>query len=104
MRYLIFAGRENERLQEGDKLISPGDEFEVTEERADQLLADPNVVVFAAPDDDLQRLSRPKLDELAAEAGLDPKQYPNKDALIDALTNPPAATGEGQDQNTPPEV
>jgi hypothetical protein len=103
MRYLVFTGSENERLEEDGKLVASGEEFGVSDARAEQLLADPNVAVYPAPDDDLQRLTREKLDDLASQAGLDPTQYPNKDAVIAALTNPPVADGVGQD-DTPQEA
>lgn len=88
MRRLIYNAAEHHTLDEGGKSIHGGEEFAVSNSRAEQLLADLTVSVYEAPDSDLANLKREELDAIAeAEA---------------TIPQPEADAGEGHD-TTPQE-
>jgi len=95
---LIFdAPHHHHLVEEGfDEPIEGGSVFTVTDERGGELLADPNVSVREAAPSNLKGLNRGQLDELAEQAGLDPKDFNNRDAVIAALQDhQPEAAGAG---------
>lgn len=90
---------------EGHLLIVDGEEFVAgkpfdieDEERALELLTDPNISVREARPSNLASLKRPELDQLAVEAGIDPADFNTKQDVIDALeTIEPEAAGVGHE-------
>lgn len=121
MRTLLFDAPEHHVLLEGDQTIHGGELFEVSNERAEELLTQPNLDVTdkpngyrepepepqPEPEPVLSSLSRKQLDKLAADHGVKaPETLANKDAVIDAITQnqiqPAADDGEGPD-TTPEE-
>lgn len=89
-------------LPEFDNPISGGQEFDLPDDRAGQVLADPTLSVVEAAQDSLAGRTRAELDQLAAGRGLDPKDFRTKQDVIDALTEPelePEADGVGHETN-----
>lgn len=92
---LTYTGRG--RLLEAGESIARGEQFTVTAKRGEQLLADPHVSVGLA-ESEFAHLTRGELNELAAKAGVPtPEKFPNKESVIEALTN-----HEPDEGSTPP--
>jgi hypothetical protein len=111
MTCLVYQGKPNELLLEDNQEIRPGEDFEVSAQRAEQLLDDPTVNVievtasvqrsrraFAAlkhaaagatlGERSLEHLTREQLNELAGQQGVaNPEGLASKSAVIAALNN-----------------
>ena len=95
MKRLIFEAPSNHYLNEDGEQIPGGGEFTVTDERAEQLLADVHVPVVEAPESDLIELTRADLNAKATELGVEqPERLPNKDAVLTAIANAESAAAE----------
>lgn len=85
MKSLTFDAAPHHVLIVDGQRVHGGQDFTVTDERAEELLANPSVTIARAANE-LQKLSRERLNELAAEAGIaDPESLPNKDAVVTAI-------------------
>lgn len=90
-RRLKFDAPTHHMLVVDGQEVTGGRMFTVSDERAEELIADPNVPIAGA----LRDLTRPQLDDLAEQAGLVPSDFRTKQDVIDALENQPVADGEG---------
>jgi hypothetical protein len=85
VKTLTFNAPAHHTLVVDGERVQGGQDFTVADDRAEQLLADPHVAIAQAANE-LSKLTRERLNELAAEAGVeDPGSLPNKDAVIAAL-------------------
>lgn len=83
---LVFNGRPQDTLVEGEDVIRGGEEFEVDAERAEELLTNPTVDVSEAKSGkSLARLTVAELKELAEEKEIDISETSNKADLIEAI-------------------
>lgn len=92
MKTLTFQGGLNPddtfEYQSG-KSVKRGEQFTVSDGLALELLTNPAYApLIAEVEQELNKLSRSKLDELAAEVGLDPEAYKTKDELVAAINDP----------------
>ena len=96
MKTLIFNAPPHHVLDEGGELIHGGGEFSADDDRAEELLTQPNLSVVEKPAEiDLTALTRRQLDEIAAERGIDASALPNRDAVVAALTGGSTVEGMG---------
>lgn len=118
MVLLRYDGREKDILREAGYKIHGGQTFKVDEDRAAELLAnrglpvsvvdEPDLHPEALPEpalpapsppgdtDELHRLKRPALNDLARQAGVEnPEGLPNKNAVIAALADAQADPAQG---------
>lgn len=102
MKRLTYTPR-NPRslLDEAGQLIAADEQFTTSDERAEQLIADPHVQVQLVISDALpKRITRGELDELARKAGINPEDYTSKADLIGALQHTEHATQAGSAHTT----
>lgn len=115
---LIFCASAHHRLLPQGRhgpVVHGGETFDAPPEVALELLTDPHVDVREAPryeatlevppvdpSDDLGSLTRVELDEIAKQAGIDPKSHRTKQDLIDTLTG--GILAEDTDTDTEPEA
>lgn len=84
---LVHNGRPGDSLEVDGKTYGAGEEFEVKdEERALELLTDPNInVTEAKADGGLKRLNKADLEQLASNEEIDISECSTKADLIDAI-------------------
>lgn len=99
MKILLYDAPADHTLVENGKVIHGGQEFGVSDERAEDLLTQPYLSVREVEQaESLSDLTRERLNELAEELGVDaPEKLQNKDAVIAAIHDhqPAAEDGEG---------
>ena len=81
-------------------VVSGGETVVVSDELAMELATQPGLsveIVGDADDDDLARLKRTELDELAESLGLDPSDYRTKDAVSAAIREAQAAQAQAEE-------
>ena len=89
------------RLPGGEEVVLHGGEAaEVPDELAEELATQPGLdieIVEASPGEELERLTRAQLNELAESLGLDPSGYRTKDAVSAAIREAQAAQAQAEE-------
>lgn len=99
MTMIKFNAPKHYRFEHEDLILKGGQAAEVPQERAEQLISDPNNKITEVDDSEEQKeaaaespvakpladLNRDQLDDLAEEQGLNPSDYATKEDLIAAI-------------------
>lgn len=84
---LTFDADPKHLLEVDGHTVVGGEQFTVTDARALQLLADQSIPLKEETQE-LSKLTRQKLDDLARDRGLNPDEYGSKTELIEAIEAP----------------